>query len=49
MELMILGVFFLGLFLIIYPYLALSKIWSLLEKIEKHNAEIVKKITEAKE
>jgi len=30
----------LGGFLIIYPYLALSKIWQLLEKIEKHNKSI---------
>jgi hypothetical protein len=46
MELLIIGVFCLGLFLIIYPYLALSKIWSLLEKIEKHNQAINDKLVE---
>ena len=36
----------LGGFLIIYPYLALSKIWQLLEKIEKHNKSINDKLFE---
>jgi hypothetical protein len=46
MELLIIGAFCLGLFLIIYPYLALSKIWSLLEKIEAHNKSINDKLVE---
>jgi len=46
MELLLIGAFCIGLFLIIYPYLALSKIWSLLEKIESHNQSINGKLVE---
>jgi len=46
MELLIIGLFCLGIFLIVYPYLALSKIWTLLEKIEAHNQSINDKLVE---
>jgi len=46
MELLLIGAFCLGIFLIIYPYLALSKIWTLLEKIEKLNQSINIKLIE---